>query len=167
MRKKIPAVNLCKMNRIKIATAESCTGGLVSQKITEIPGASEIFDFGVCSYANEIKHRLLGVENRILNTFGAVSPQTAIQMAHGARKFSGSYIAVSTTGIAGPGGGTDKKPVGLVYVGISLKNREYAVKLTLGSSGKSDRKQICTLASDAALYFVIKELKQLSDEENT
>ena len=141
-------VNLCKMNRIKIATAESCTGGLVS-------------------YANEIKHRLLGVENRILNTFGAVSPQTAIQMAHGARKFSGSYIAVSTTGIAGPGGGTDKKPVGLVYVGISLKNREYAVKLTLGSSGKSDRKQICTLASDAALYFVIKELKQLSDEENT
>ena len=104
--------------KLTLATAESCTGGLVSKRITEIPGASEIFLCGLCTYSNEMKERLLGVSHQTLEQYGAVSEQTAREMARGVRLASGAAVGVSTTGIAGPGGGSAEKPVGLVYVGI-------------------------------------------------
>lgn len=108
--------------KMTVATAESCTGGLIGKMITEISGASEVYGFGFVTYANEAKMQLLGVKKETLDTFGAVSEETAREMAEGARRVSGSDIAVSVTGIAGPGGGTVEKPVGLVYIGVSDKN---------------------------------------------
>ena len=96
-----------------------CTGGLVSKLITDIPGSSEIFPGGVVSYSNAVKRSLLGVDAGVLETRGAVSPETAAAMALGVRDLMGADIAVSLTGIAGPGGGTPQKPVGLVYMGVA------------------------------------------------
>lgn len=115
-------VKALKERRLTVATAESCTGGLIGKMITEVSGASEVYGFGFVTYANEAKMQLLGVKDKTLEAYGAVSEETAREMAEGARKVSGSDIAVSVTGIAGPGGGTDEKPVGLVYIGVSDKN---------------------------------------------
>ena len=106
---------------LKISSAESCTGGMISQRITNVSGASNVFELGVCSYANRIKNKVLGVSNEILNTVGAVSQETATQMCEGIKELSSSDIGVSTTGIAGPTGGTAKKTVGLVFIGIASK----------------------------------------------
>ena len=106
---------------MKISSAESCTGGMISQRITNVSGASNVFELGVCSYANRIKNKVLGVKNETLNTVGAVSEETATQMCEGIKELASSDIGVSTTGIAGPTGGTDKKPVGLVFIGIATK----------------------------------------------
>lgn len=101
------------------ATAESCTGGSIAAAITDVPGSSAVFAGGVVSYANEVKRDVLGVEQAALDAYGAVSPQTAAQMAQGALSLLKCDIAVSVTGIAGPGGGSDEKPVGLVWFGIA------------------------------------------------
>ncbi len=111
---------LTKKNK-KIATAESLTGGLLSKKITEVPGASLVFECGICSYSNRIKHELLGVSTETLERFTEYSSDTASEMAQGVRRISGADIGISATGIAGPGGGTPEKPVGLVYVGLSTQ----------------------------------------------
>ena len=111
-------VQKLKEKNMKAATAESCTGGLISQRITQVSGASQVFDCGVCSYSNDIKHKVLGVSNETLSVLGAVSSETAMQMAEGVKKLSGADIGISTTGVAGPTGGTPEKPVGLVYVGV-------------------------------------------------
>lgn len=110
------------------ATAESCTGGLLSGAITAVPGSSEVFGYGACTYANEAKSRLLSVKPGTLAAFGAVSEETAKEMAAGIRALSGADFGVSTTGIAGPGGGTDEKPVGTVWIGISSEKRTFAVR---------------------------------------
>ena len=115
-------VNKLKANSKKVATAESCTGGLISKMITDQSGASEVFDCGVCSYANRIKEKILGVNPEDLETFGAVSPQVAAQMAEGIRKLANADLGISVTGIAGPAGGTEDKPVGTVFIGVSLEN---------------------------------------------
>ena len=135
---------------LTVATAESCTGGLVSQRITQVPGSSEVFGFGFCTYANEAKHKLLGVSGATLATVGAVSWQTAAQMALGAARVSGADIAVSLTGIAGPGGGTAEKPVGLVYVGAARGDEVYVAKLLLGNR---DRQSIRISAANRALDY--------------
>lgn len=150
-------VEKLRQNSLRLATAESCTGGLISKKITEVSGSSEVFDCGVCSYANFIKHKVLGVKNETLEKFGAVSSQCAIEMAKGVAELSNADIGVSTTGIAGPGGGTPEKPVGLVYIGIYTKSKTYAVKTLLNESGKNDRQRIRELASSIALYKVLSE----------
>ena len=144
---------------LKVATAESCTGGLISERITRVSGASEVFDCGVCSYANEIKEKVLGVNPETLTVLGAVSAETAIQMAEGVKRISGADIAVSTTGIAGPTGGTAEKPVGLVYMGVCTKDEAYAVKLMLGGAEnrRNSRTYIRKLASDAALFTILSE----------
>lgn len=111
-------IALLKEKGLTLATAESCTGGLVSQKLTNVPGASEVYVGGVCSYTNELKMQLLGVSKHILDTCGAVSKPCAEQMARGAALNLGADIAVSVTGIAGPGGGTEEKPVGTVFVSV-------------------------------------------------
>lgn len=144
----------------KVATAESCTGGMISARITSVSGASAVFDCGVCSYANVIKHQLLNVKDETLSTWGAVSEKTAMEMARGVRLLSKADIGVSTTGIAGPLGGTKYKPVGLVYVGVSTEMGLSAHKLNLNDIGK-DREQIRALAVTAALYFAYKALENM------
>lgn len=113
------AVGMLKEHHLKVATAESCTGGLIAKRITDVPGASEVFECGIISYANGIKHKVLGVSEHDLNKYGAVSEPVAKQMAQGALKVSGADIAVSVTGIAGPDSDSTGKPVGLVYIGLA------------------------------------------------
>ena len=108
-----------------LATAESCSGGLLAQRITSVPGASAYYLGGVIAYANEAKETLLGVQHETLVTHGAVSEETAREMARGIRRRLGADIGLSVTGIAGPTGGTPEKPVGLVYVALSAADGEY------------------------------------------
>jgi nicotinamide-nucleotide amidase len=111
-------LQLAMNNNLKIATAESCTGGLVSAAITSVPGASDVFDVGVCTYANSAKMKFLHVGEETLTNFGAVSSNTAYEMAVGLHELTGADICISVTGIAGPGGGSAEKPVGTVFTGI-------------------------------------------------
>ena len=106
----------------KAATAESCTGGLISAAITSVSGSSLVFDMGICSYANVIKEEKLGVPKEDLEKYGAVSMQVAMAMAKGVMLAAGSDFGVSTTGMAGPGGGTEEKPVGTVWIGVCGRN---------------------------------------------
>ncbi len=106
-----------------VATAESCTGGLIGGAITSVSGASEIFEQGFITYANRAKEKLLGVKTKTLKKFGAVSPQTCFEMAKGICKKAKSPLSIAVTGIAGPGGGTKEKPVGLVYIGVAYKKK--------------------------------------------
>ena len=119
-------VKLLVKNKLKISTAESCTGGLISAAITAVSGSSEVFDEGICTYANTAKMKYLNVPGQTLEKYGAVSEQTALAMAKGMAQQSGSDIALSVTGIAGPTGGTSEKPVGTVYVGLFIKDRAEA-----------------------------------------
>ena len=144
-----------KENKKTIATAESCTGGLISKRITDIPGSSDVFGFGVCSYANEAKISVLGVSKKTLKEHGAVSEETALEMARGIRKLSGADIGLSPTGIAGPGGGTEEKPVGLVYIGISSDKFEKVIKLNLGYGIRTDRDRIRVVAASNALSLAL------------
>ncbi|MGQ9706900.1 MAG: competence/damage-inducible protein A [bacterium] len=122
---------------LKLSTAESCTGGLVSDRIVSAPGSSDYFLGGVISYSNEAKVSLLCVSQETLNKYGAVSPETAVEMAVGAKNGFNSDIAISTTGIAGPTGGTPEKPVGLVYIGWTFKDAFGTKKLMLGGMSRS------------------------------
>ena len=107
-------VEALKDKGMKIASVESCTAGLLSKIITDAPGSSDVFDLGITTYSNEMKTKMVGVPEEILASHGAVSPETARAMAEGIRRVSGADIGISTTGIAGPGGGSPEKPVGLV-----------------------------------------------------
>lgn len=121
------AQKLCEVLRSKeliVSTAESCTGGMIGASITSVPGSSECYGFGFVTYANEAKMKLIGVNDSTLTRHGAVSSETAKEMAEGALNVSGADIAVSVTGIAGPGGGSEEKPVGLVYIGIAVKGSD-------------------------------------------
>lgn len=144
-----------KSKGLKVGFAESCTGGLLAKRLTDISGSSDVFDCGLVSYANQIKHRILGVSDLTLEQYGAVSHQTAIEMAQGVRKLSGADIGVGITGIAGPGGGTDEKPVGLVYISVCNEQVCYVKRLVLGHGGNvSERELIRYLASSNALDMV-------------
>lgn len=111
-------IDKARLQGLMIATAESCTGGLIAGALTEIEGSSEVFDRGFVTYSNEAKHQMLSVSAESLSRFGAVSEAVAKEMAFGAIASSRADISVSVTGIAGPGGGSKEKPVGLVYFGI-------------------------------------------------
>ena len=139
-------------NNITISTAESCTGGFLGKIITSVSGVSAIYGYGFITYANEAKEKILGVKHETLESYGAVSPETALEMAIGARKVSGSDIAVSVTGIAGPGGGTPEKPVGLVYIAIADKNGAEYRKLSLDGSRDEIRAKTCD-----CVFALIKE----------
>ena len=119
-----------------LATAESCTGGLLSKRITDVSGASQVFEMGAVTYANRIKEQVLGVSHQTLEEHGAVSPQTAAQMAEGIRRAAGSDLGIGITGIAGPGGGTPEKPVGLVYIALSDGETTWVRRMNPGSAGR-------------------------------
>ena len=130
-------VGMLKEHHLKVATAESCTGGLIAKRITDVPGASEVFECGIISYANEIKHKVLGVSEDDLNKYGAVSEPVAKQMAQGALKVSGADIAVSVTGIAGPDSDSTSKPVGLVYIGLADKENVWVREIRTSRRDRS------------------------------
>ena len=140
--------------RLKLALAESCTGGLVGDRITNISGSSEYFLGGVMAYAYEAKVALLGVSWDTLNSRGAVSRETVLEMARGARKVLDSDIAVSISGIAGPGGGTSDKPVGTTWVGLVTADGEWAKMFQFSG----DREQNKASAADAALQMLLDYL---------
>lgn len=131
-----------------LAVAESCTGGLLSKRITDVPGCSDYYLGGVCSYANEVKMKVLGVKKETLDTVGAVSPEVAEQMAEGVAKALGADVGVGITGIAGPGGGTEEKPVGLVYISVWCKGQHYTRKMKSTNGRDRVRMQAASTALD-------------------
>jgi nicotinamide-nucleotide amidase len=135
---------------LTLATAESCTGGLVSARLTDVPGASAVFVGGVVAYSNDVKAAELGVPEEVLREHGAVSAETAAAMARGARMRLGADVAVSVTGVAGPDGGTEEKPVGLVFLHASGPMGEQQLRLDF----PADRQTIRTRATVAALHLV-------------
>ena len=151
-------VSELKKRGMKIASVESCTAGIISKIITDAPGSSEVFDLGITTYSNEMKTRMVGVPEKILSMHGAVSPETARAMADGIRRVSGADIGVATTGIAGPGGGTPEKPVGLVYTAISTANGTDVTRLMIDKPG-ADRDYIRNTAAETVLLGVLTLLK--------
>lgn len=137
-------------NKLTISVAESCTGGLISKKLTDIPGISRVFMGGIVSYSNNLKESFLGVKAETLQKYGAVSSATAIEMANGIRERSGTDLGLAVTGIAGPDGGTPEKPVGLVYIALASKEGTHANEFRLWG----DRNRIRNVASLHALDMV-------------
>lgn len=141
---------------LTLAAAESCTGGLVGDLITDVSGSSEYFLGSAGTYSNEAKMRLLGVREETLVAHGAVSVETAAEMAQGARRLYAADIAVSVTGIAGPTGGTAEKPVGLVYIHVSAPDYEHGERFVWGMSRVRNKR----LSAEAALRMVLATLSQ-------
>ena len=140
----------------KIAFCESCTGGLVSSRFTKIPGVSQVFDRGIVTYSNRAKVEELNVKEDTLRKYGAVSEETAIEMAEGLLKKSNVDIALSTTGIAGPDGGSEEKPVGLVYIGVATKEGSHAVKFTFPGNRISIQNRTATMVFDEGRKCLLK-----------
>ncbi|MBP5245460.1 MAG: competence/damage-inducible protein A [Clostridia bacterium] len=164
----VPSIEYVLVNKLlsqnkKIAFAESCTGGLISKRLTDVPGASGVFCCGFVTYSNEAKTKMLGVSESTLKAYGAVSVQTACEMASGAMSKSGSDIALSVTGVAGPSGGTEEKPVGTVCIGIAVKGKgARAKKLFLGGHKGNQRDFIRTLTASNAFKTALDELDGIS-----
>lgn len=150
---------------LTLATAESCTGGLLAERITDVPGASRVFHMGTVTYANEIKTLLLGVPEETLSRYGAVSPQTARFMAEGVRKKAGSDFGLGVTGIAGPDGGTAEKPVGLVYIALSSDKGTWVRKMPPRGRYRG-RAYVRGLAASNALDMVRRSLFGLGGLED-
>jgi nicotinamide-nucleotide amidase len=145
-------LDLCKAKKLMIATAESCTGGLVAGALTEIAGSSAVVDRGFVTYTNEAKEQMLGVPSATLQAHGAVSQETAEAMAKGALKHSSADLVVSITGIAGPGGGTAEKPVGLVHFGAALRRgRLIHRERRFGDIGRAEVRRLSVLEALAML----------------
>jgi nicotinamide-nucleotide amidase len=139
----------CRALGLTVATAESCTGGLVAAMLTEIPGSSDVVDCGFVTYSNDAKQLLLGVPAETIDMHGAVSRETAEAMAQGARAQSGADLTVAITGIAGPGGGSADKPVGLVHFAAAREGRLLYREVRFGDIGRSEvRRQSVGVALD-------------------
>lgn len=151
-------VEILTKRQYKITTAESCTGGLVAATIVNVSGASEVFQAGFVTYANEAKEKELGVKSETLQTYGAVSEKTAKEMAIGCAAHAKAQVGISTTGIAGPGGGTAEKPVGLVYIGCAVRSNVYVEKNVFSG----DRQQVRRQAADRAIGFALECIKKES-----
>ncbi len=153
---------IAKLSNLKltVATAESCTGGLIASRIIDIPGASDCFNEGYITYSNEAKMKNLGVKDETLMAFGAVSPQTAAEMANGVKKHADSDFGLSSTGIAGPGGGSPKKPVGLVYIGCAYGKDNIKVK-ELHLSG--NRTEVRNKAADEAIKLLSECIEKIEE----
>jgi nicotinamide-nucleotide amidase len=138
-----------------LSTAESCTGGMISSLITSVPGSSEYFLGSVTSYANSVKENVLGVPSEIIEEYGAVSSECVSAMAEGVRQLTGSDYSVATSGIAGPGGGSNQKPVGTVWIGVSSHMGTETFSLRFNS----DRKRNIERFSSSALHILLKRIK--------
>ena len=138
-----------------LALAESCTGGLIAHRITDVPGSSDYFLGGVTAYSDPVKERLLGVKRETLIAVGAASEETAREMAQGARHTIGSDVGISVTCIAGPGGGTDEKPIGLTYIGARTPDGEWVERHVF----QGDRKAVKGSAANAALELLLHALE--------
>ncbi|MHB9094763.1 MAG: competence/damage-inducible protein A [Eubacteriales bacterium] len=147
---------LLKKHGLTISTAESCTGGMIAQRLTNIPGVSDNFMYGVVSYSNEAKTGLLGVPPEIIEKHGAVSEETAIEMVKGVRQSCGTDLAVSVTGIAGPSGGTPEKPVGLVYIGFSDRDTTIVQRFLFTGDREVIRWQTANAALNMLRRYLIK-----------
>jgi nicotinamide-nucleotide amidase len=152
---------LCRARGLTLAAAESCTGGMVAERITSVPGASDVFAGSVVTYSNSLKHHLLGVSHELLERHGAVSAEVAAAMASGARMHLGADVAVAVTGIAGPDGGTPEKPVGLVYLHGAIPDAERARELNL----PGEREQIRRRSTVAALHLLRTLLTRSRDRD--
>lgn len=141
--------NLLKEKNLSVGLAESCTGGGVSYEFTKTPGCSDYFLGGIVAYSNHIKEQILGVKSETLKQFGAVSAQTALEMAINVKKVLGSKIGLSITGIAGPGGGTAEKPVGLIWFGVSTPEQSFAFKVMLMKDRDLNRSRSVMICLDA------------------
>ena len=137
-----------------LATAESCTGGLIAKRITDVSGSSAVFNCGIVSYSNEIKEKVLGVSHKTLETYGAVSEQTVREMVKGALKISGADIAVSVSGIAGPNSDNTEKPVGLIFLAVS-NGKTITVKQLNNTFTENIRENNRQSASDEALKMIL------------
>ncbi len=149
-------VKLLAEKEMSLSMAESCTGGLISAAITDVSGASGVLSRSFVTYANSAKEELLGVKKETLEKHGAVSPETAFEMAKGVRKAAEADLGISATGIAGPTGGTPKKPVGLVYVGLSAKEETRVLELRLKGSRRQVREATVRLAIEKAINLIEK-----------
>ena len=154
-------VQLYKDQNLTVATAESCTGGLISKRLTDIPGSSQVLLGGVCAYTNMMKEKAIAVSTDILNTFGAVSEQTALAMAHGIRQITSADFAVSTTGVAGPDGGTQETPVGLVYIAVVGNHYQHVEKRHITMGPATTRDMIRDYATKVALYELLQAAKKV------
>jgi len=135
----VAVLDACRARKLKVATAESCTGGLVAGALTEIAGSSDVVDRGFVTYSNEAKQQMLGVSSETISKFGAVSRQTAEEMARGALGRGGADIVVAITGVAGPGGGSKDKPVGLVHFAAASRSGALAhQEMRYGDIGRSE-----------------------------
>ncbi len=160
-------VDTLKEKKLTAAAAESCTGGGVSRRIVSVPGASYVFKGGVCSYLNETKEGLLGVSHATLAKYGAISENTALEMARGIKGKTGSDIGISVTGVAGPEP-SEGKPVGEVFIGVACDWREECLRLNLSRGGTDERARICHFAENHALYALLQAAKAYgTDNEKT
>jgi nicotinamide-nucleotide amidase len=154
-------LGLCRARGWKLATAESCTGGLVAGRLTSVPGSSEVVLGGIVAYANAVKENELGVSAGLLAEHGAVSAETAAALAAGARARLGADVSISATGVAGPGGGTPEKPVGLVYLHVETPEASRGLEFNL----PADRESIRTRSVVAALHLARRLLSQNRDQD--
>lgn len=152
-------IDLLKEKNLTITTAESCTGGLLSGELVSVSGASNVFKEGFVTYANEAKHKYLGVKDATLEQFGAVSEETAFEMAEGAAAHTGADTAIAITGIAGPDGGTEEKPVGLVYIGIHVKGKTKVVKYLIKGNRQKVRDYAVVNGMNLLRMTILEELR--------
>jgi len=150
MRLEVAIAELLTRRRLSLALAESCTGGLISHRVTDVPGGSAFFAGGVVAYANDAKARVLGVPVQVLAEHGAVSPQAALAMAQGARHLFQVEVALAATGIAGPGGGSADKPVGLVFLHLSTPDGDWGERHQWAGSRDQNKAQ----SAEAALLLL-------------
>lgn len=157
LRKAEELINICRAKNLLVATAESCTGGLVGGLITAIAGSSDIFERGFITYSNEAKRDCLGVPEALLARYGAVSEEVARAMAEGALARSRATIAVSITGIAGPGGGSASKPVGLVHFGCGRKGAIVTREERFGDRGRAEVRIVSVATAMDLLLVAARE----------
>ena len=153
-------VKLLEQKGLTISTAESCTGGLLSELITSVSGASAVFELGICTYSERIKTEFLGVPSGIIRDFGVVSEETALSMVRGLKKCSGADVCVSVTGVAGPSGGTAETPVGTVYIGFDICGRQFVRLPELWKLSDMSREHIRRCAAAYAFETIEKILME-------
>ncbi len=151
-------VELLKSKKLKLATAESCTGGLISKRITDVSGSSEVFEGGVVCYSNRFKENVLGVSPETLKKYGAVSRETAREMVKGVLSLTKADIAVAVTGIAGPSSDDTNKPVGLVFIAVS-DGKSTIVKKLLNNFTGDVREQNRSISADTALEMIMEAIR--------